>query len=230
MTSPARARTSLLARAQWTDVHRTPGHLRPCQRDRDRRRSQVVRGSGSRHTAAAVDALLADPARASGVCGAIANPATIERIEAARGLGRIVRESAPLAEGRSATPLIVAVGAAATAAYEEERLDRSRSSSPSAMPTRASRGPPIRARRKGAITAALYDTDEDRIMRAVDAFARAGVDLSISLISDIFVNQSAAFSDYHVTGANPAGNASLTDAAFVGSRFARVMWRRPKAA
>ena len=56
------------------------------------------------------------------------------------------------------------------------------------------------------------------------------MNLSINLIGNIFVNQSAAFSDYHVTGANPAGNASLTDAAFVGSRFARVMWRRPKAA
>ena len=44
------------------------------------------------------------------------------------------------------------------------------------------------------------------------------------------MNQSAAFSDYHVTGLNPAGNASLTDAAFVANRFRRAMWRRPKAA
>ena len=29
---------------------------------------------------------------------------------------------------------------------------------------------------------------------------------------------------------NPAGNASLTDAAFVANRFRRAMWRRPKAA
>ena len=33
-----------------------------------------------------------------------------------------------------------------------------------------------------------------------------------------------------VTGLNPAGNASLTDAAFVANRFRRAMWRRPKAA
>ena len=180
--------------------------------------------------AAAVDALLADPARASGVCGAIANPATLERIEAARGLGRIVRDSAPLAEGRSATPLIVAVGAADTAAYEEERFGPiSFVVAVGDADEGIARAADL-AQRKGAITAALYDTDEDRIMRAVDAFARAGVNLSINLIGNIFVNQSAAFSDYHVTGANPAGNASLTDAAFVASRFARVMWRRPKAA
>lgn len=180
--------------------------------------------------AAAVDALLTDPARASGVCGAIANPATVERVEAARGLGRIVRESAPLAKGRSATPLIVTVGAAATAAYEEERFGPiSFVISVGDADEGIARAADL-AQRKGAITAALYDTDEARILRAVDAFARAGVNLSINLIGNIFVNQSAAFSDYHVTGANPAGNASLTDAAFVANRFARVMWRRPKAA
>ena len=180
--------------------------------------------------AAAVDALLADPARASGVCGAIANPATVQRIEAARGLGRIVRESAPLSEGRSATPLIVAVGADATAAYEEERFGPiSFVVSVGDAEEGIARAADL-AQRKGAITAALYDLDEDRIMRAVDAFAWAGVNLSINLIGNIYVNQSAAFSDYHLTGANPAGNASLTDAAFVASRFARAMWRRPKAA
>jgi hypothetical protein len=36
----------------------------------------------------------------------------------------------------------------------------------------------------------------------------------------VFVNQSAAFSDYHGTGANPCANAALTDAAFVASRSA----------
>ena len=83
---------------------------------------------------------------------------------------------------------------------------------------------------KGAITAALYDTEDARIARAVRAFARAGVNLSVNLTGNIFVNQSAAFSDFHVTGANPAGNASLTDTAFVATRFRRVMWRRPAAA
>ena len=98
------------------------------------------------------------------------------------------------------------------------------------MPRTASPAPPVWRRRKGAITAALYDTDEERILRAADAFARAGVNLSVNLTGNIFVNQSAAFSDFHVTGVNPAGNASLTDAAFVAGRFARAMWRRPEAA
>ena len=88
------------------------------------------------------------------------------------------------------------------------------------MPTTASPAPRLSRKRKGAITAALYDTDEARILRAADAFAAAGVNLSVNLTGNIFVNQSAAFSDFHVTGLNPAGNASLTDAAFVAGRFA----------
>jgi hypothetical protein len=57
------------------------------------------------------------------------------------------------------------------------------------------------------------------------ATQRAGVALSINLASGVFVNQSAGFSDYHGTGANPAANASYTDSAFVASRF-RVIQRR----
>jgi hypothetical protein len=50
--------------------------------------------------------------------------------------------------------------------------------------------------------------------------------LSINLTGGIFVNQSAAFSDFHGTGANPAANAALTDAAYVANRFRIVQHRR----
>jgi hypothetical protein len=46
-----------------------------------------------------------------------------------------------------------------------------------------------------------------------------GVLLSVNLTGGVFVNQTAAFSDYHASGANPAANASLVDAAFVAGRF-----------
>jgi len=41
----------------------------------------------------------------------------------------------------------------------------------------------------------------------------------------VFVNQSAAFSDFHATGANPAANASYTSTAFVADRFVVVQRR-----
>ena len=50
--------------------------------------------------------------------------------------------------------------------------------------------------------------------------------LSCNLTGGVFVNQSAAFSDFHASGANPAANAALTDGAYVASRFRIVQSRR----
>lgn len=178
----------------------------------------------------AIDRLLNDPDRAAGICGAIANPATLERLQTARKLGRklgrIIRDSASLPAARSATPLILAVQEN-DKATENEWFGPIIFVIPAKDATSAIQTASALARRKGAITAALYDTDETRIQQAAIAFARGGVNLSVNLTGNIFVNQSAAFSDFHVTGANPAGNACLTDTAFVASRFRRAMWRRP---
>jgi phenylacetic acid degradation protein paaN len=183
--------------------------------------------------AAAVDALLADPARAAGVAGAIQNPATLERIAAARALGRVVRDSAPIPgqdAARTATPLLIAVEANACEAWGEERfgpiafLIRTDGAEAALAMAAAS------TRERGAITALVHSTDPAFLTRAEDAFARAGVALSENLTGGVFVNQSAAFSDYHVSGANPAGTSCLTDAAFVANRFHIAMARRPAAA
>ena len=170
--------------------------------------------------AAAIDTLLADPKQAAGICGAIANPATRDRVANARAQGRVLRDG---------TPLLLAVDADAPVA-QDECFGPMAFVIPCADADEGIARAAQLAATKGAITAALYDTDDARIHRAVAAFARAGVNLSVNLTGNIFVNQSAAFSDFHVTGANPAGNASLTDTAFVATRFRRVMWRRPAAA
>ena len=72
---------------------------------------------------------------------------------------------------------------------------------------------------------AVYSTRDDVIERAIDVAEDVGVALSINLTGDMFVNQSAAFSDFHGTGANPAANAALTDAAYVANRFRVVQHR-----
>jgi phenylacetic acid degradation protein paaN len=81
-------------------------------------------------------------------------------------------------------------------------------------------------REHGAMTAAIYSTDAKVLQAARDACAEAGVALSENLMGQVFVNQTAAFSDYHGTGANPAANASYTDAAFVANRFRVITSRR----
>jgi len=181
----------------------------------------------------AVDKLLGDPQRAAAVCGAIANPATLERVAGAASLGKVVRESAPiegLSGARTATPVIVQVEAGEGGPYLEERFGPISFVVTAADAADAIDRAAASARSKGAITAAVYATDEGLLERAADAFAAAGVNLSCNLTGGIFVNQNAAFSDYHVTGANPAGNASLTDAAFVANRFRIAAIRRPAAA
>jgi phenylacetic acid degradation protein paaN len=185
--------------------------------------------------ATAIDKLLGDPDRAANILGTVQNEATARRVDAARKLGRVVRDSAPLAiagfaEARTASPLLLSVDAKDDRAWGEERFGpiafviRTESTEDSIALASQS------ARRKGAITASLYSTSEGVIDEAADAFARAGVALSVNLTGGIYVNQSAAFSDYHVSGANPAGNACLTDSAFVANRFRVASMRRQKAA
>lgn len=117
--------------------------------------------------------------------------------------------------------------AAATDAYEAERFGPIALVVAVADAAEGVRRAADLARRKGAITAALYDTSEAGILDAADAFAEAGVNLSVNLLGGIYVNQSAAYSDFHVTGANPAGNACFADSAFVANRFRVAMWRQP---
>jgi hypothetical protein len=79
---------------------------------------------------------------------------------------------------------------------------------------------------KGALTAAVYSTDDAVLDETERAAVDVGVHLSANLTGGVFVNQSAAFSDFHASGANPAANASLTDGAYVANRFRIVQSRR----
>ncbi len=82
-------------------------------------------------------------------------------------------------------------------------------------------------RQFGGLTAFLYSTKEDFICEAEAAYAKAGAQLTINLTGAMPLNFAAAYSDYHVTGLNPAGNAALTQMAFVASRFCISQSRRP---
>ena len=81
-------------------------------------------------------------------------------------------------------------------------------------------------REHGGMTASVYSTDETVLEQARQAAVDGGVALSENLTGQIFVNQTAAFSDFHGTGANPAANAAYTDAAYVANRFRVITSRR----
>lgn len=180
---------------------------------------------------ASIDQFLADPKVATTVLGAIGSSATLARIEQAADAGRVVRPAGkiphprfPDAELRS--PLLVALKQGADAqVYERECFGPIAfliaTDSPSASAALAESV--IRAR--GALTLGVYSSDRAYIDRMVGVSRRARVALSINLTQGVFVNQSAAFSDYHATGGNPAANASYTTTAFVADRFVIVQRR-----
>lgn len=182
-----------------------------------------------------VDKLLGDPDRAAAILGAVQSDATTARVQQSAGLGKVLRASSEVAipsmpGARTASPMIVVVDAVDEAAYMAERFGpiafiiRTKDTADSIA--RAAHA----AKTHGAISGALYSTDEAVIDKAIVAAADAGVTLSVNLTGGVYVNQNAAFSDFHVTGANPAGNASLTDTAFVANRFRIVGVKRQVAA
>ncbi len=74
----------------------------------------------------------------------------------------------------------------------------------------------------GAITCAAYTTDENMAAKIEDEMSQVFAPVSLNLTGFIWVNQHAGFSDFHVTGGNPAGNATFTNADFVNRRFVWV--------
>jgi phenylacetic acid degradation protein paaN len=83
------------------------------------------------------------------------------------------------------------------------------------------------AREYGAISCGAYTTDEQVKEQIMDEMSLAGTPVSFNLTGSIYVNQNAGFSDFHVTGGNPAGNASFTNPEFVIKRFTWVGFREP---
>lgn len=187
-----------------------------------------------------IDAIASDPAQAAGIMGAIQGEVSLTVVAEARAAVtdlagvQTLREPAPYAHpqfpaARTLTPLVIAVeDGQHVDLYAEERFG------PVLFLVRKDADEAVMeatwlARTKGSISSYLYSTDEDFIDSATPAYEAAGANLSINLTGAMWINFAAAYSDYHVTGLNPAGNACLADLAFVASRFRIVQRRRPGA-
>jgi len=186
--------------------------------------------------AQAVAGIAKDRKRAASIMAAIQSPTTLALLDevaaAATQRGRVLLSPAPyphpdFPRARTRTPLLVALDAGANDLYGEERFgpigfviatrDRDDALAQAAADARAG----------GGITAFVYSIDEQYLVRAADAYAAAGAQLTCNLTGPMPLNFAAAYSDYHVTGLNPAGNATLTDLAFVASRFRITQSRAP---
>ncbi|HDR9509140.1 phenylacetic acid degradation protein PaaN [Burkholderia cepacia] len=180
--------------------------------------------------AVAVQKLTGDPARSVELIGAIQNDGVTARIDDARQLGRVLADSVALQhpafpDARVRTPLVLQLDVTDREKFTQEwfgpisfviATDSTAQSLDLAGEIAAEHG---------ALTLSVYSTDDAIVDAAHDAAVRGGVALSINLTGGVFVNQSAAFSDFHGTGANPAANAALADPAFVANRFRVVQSR-----
>lgn len=177
--------------------------------------------------AATVDRLTADPAQASALCGAIMSERTAQEMvdfeasaerlgTVARPAGRFVHPEFPNA--RTRTPVIAAVDADETV-YQREYFGPMafviRCDSREHALSRATED----AQNHGAIASYAYTSDPAFEEQVIRAHARAGSSVGINLVGQLPINYTAAYSDFHVTGLNPAGTACLADPAFVASRF-----------
>ena len=197
---------------------------------------QVSFDTVAQRLAAAVDRIASEPQKAAAILATIQSPTTLALVAALESEGRergaILLASRRYAhpdfpDARTCTPLMLGVTPAEHDLYAEERFGpisfviRTRDRTDAIIQASTD------IQTAGGLTAFLYSTDEAYIADAERRLARAGAQLTINLTGPMPLNFAAAYSDYHVTGLNPAGNATLTDASFIAGRFRIVQTRRP---
>lgn len=178
----------------------------------------------------AVNSHLADPKNAAFLCGALVSDdiyQTLERMRTeGRAHGRILRDTGPyenpdFPRARTATPLMIEVSDAHSDLYRDEFFGPVsfliKGDSADSCLSDATRN----AGECGAIASHVYSVNPEFLQTAQDAYNNAGSSVACNLMN-MPINFAAAYSDYHVTGLNPAGNACLTDLAFVANRFRMV--------
>ena len=187
--------------------------------------AEVAAGIG-----AALDRLLGDDARAVELLGGIVAPAVLDRLDRAAS-GEVLVPSRVVqhptyADATVRTPMLVRLTSDDADIYSTECFGPVAYLIETADTDESIALFGLTVERHGAMTASVYSTSDKVLGQVREAALEAGVSLSENLHGAVFVNQSAAFSDFHGTGANPAANATYTDGAYVASRFRVVQSRR----
>lgn len=178
--------------------------------------------------AAAIEGIAAHPKMGPGVLAALQNDMTADRVkEMAKSQNKqlvnpqtIVNEEFP--ETRLASPVLMQVDGTEEKVFEKELFG------PIAIVVKTKNtADSIRlakqlAQKHGAISCGAYTTNAALMEQIADEMASVFVPVSFNLTGPIYLNQHAAFSDFHVTGGNPAGNASFTDPNYINRRFVWV--------
>jgi len=175
-----------------------------------------------------INGLVNHPKMGAGTLGAVQNPATVERTKEAKNLGaKIVLdtqkvENTEFANARTIAPTLLEVNAADEHIYDKELFGpialviKTKDTNESVALAKKM------VEKHGCISCAAYAQDEPTKDMIEEEMEAVFAPVSFNLTGFIWVNQHAAFSDFHVTGGNPAGNASFTNPEFVSKRYVWV--------
>lgn len=186
---------------------------------------------------AQIDEIADNPKVAAGIMGAIQGQVSLDVISEAEAVAEgegltVLRQAAPyehpdFPNARTRTPMVIALSPEHKKVYAEERFGPVLFIVAAENADAAAAEATELARTRGVISSYMYSADDAFIDRWVDTYAQVGANLTINLTGAMWINFAAAYSDYHVTGLNPAGNACLADLSFVASRFRITQNRRP---
>jgi phenylacetic acid degradation protein paaN len=177
---------------------------------------------------ASITGLVDNPKAGAPTLGAIQSELTINRLKQLNELGgKVVLESKAIVneefkDARIATPAVIVIDESEYAHYNKECfgpivfvIKTSSTQTSIALAKKL-------ANEKGAITCGAYTTNQDTMQLIEDEMNEVFTPVSFNFTGAAFINSHAAFSDFHVTGGNPAGNASLSTSEFIVRRFVWV--------
>jgi phenylacetic acid degradation protein paaN len=182
---------------------------------------------------AQINGLIDNPKAGPFVLGAVQNKKTCDRVLDAENLpGKVwlksrAFENPMFKKARVATPVVVEIDSSKKEVFSKELfgpivlLIKTKNTDESIALAREM------AEQHGAISCGAYTSDPAVKEKIADEMALAATPVSFNLTGGIYMNQNAAFSDFHVTGGNPSGNASFTNPEYVLKRFTWVGHREP---
>ncbi len=178
-----------------------------------------------------IGGIASHPQMGPGTFGAIQSEVTLKRVNSVKDIATTLQSPAAIAnaeypEARTSSHVVLEVDAKDFGIYENELFGpivlivKTKDTQQSIELARDM------AAKHGAITCAAYTTNASTALQIEEEMESVFTPVSLNLTGGIFVNQHATFSDFHVTGGNPAGNASFTNPEYVNKRFVWVGHRR----
>ncbi len=178
-----------------------------------------------KHLCDSITGLVDNPKAGAPTLGAIQAELTLQRVKGANALGgTVVLESRQIVneefkDARIATPAVIVISETDYTFYNKECFGPIIFVVKTASTVSSLANAKRLAIEKGAITCGAYTTNETTMQMIESEMNEAFTPVSFNFTGAAFINSHAAFSDFHVTGGNPAGNASLTTTEFIVKRF-----------